>query len=150
MRLVALPDGLESNGLHYQMSNLSKPVSALRIGVWHSDPICPPSQDVQDRVEWVASALARAGAQVDAKARPGFASEHSYSVFKQLLRAAMTSRMPQAAFDKLVARAKQLDPGDISERSQMLRHQTVSVHDWTDLNEQRARLRWMWHEFQDA
>ena len=147
MRLVALPDELESNGLRYPLPNLSKPVSALRIGVWHSDPICPPSQDVQDRVEWVASVLARAGAQVDAKARPGFASGHSYNVFKQLLRAAMTSRMPQAAFDKLVARTKQLDPGDISERSQMLRHQTVSVHDWTDLNEQRARLRWMWHEF---
>ena len=147
LRLVAGPDELDAAGRPATLANLEKPISSLRIGMWHSDPICPPSAEVQGRVEAVAQVLARAGAFVDANARPAFTGEHSYSVFRGLLRAAMTSRMPQAGFDKLLARARALAPEDQSARAQMLRDQTISVHGWTTLNEARAKLRWAWQEF---
>jgi amidase len=147
MRLVAGPDDTDTAGGSGTLLNLVKPVSSLRIGVWHTDPICPPSVDVQGRVEAVALALSKAGAFVDETVRPAFTAEHSYSVFRGLLRAAMTSRLPQPDFDKLMARAQALAPDDQSARAQMLRDQTISVHGWTSLNEARAKLRWAWHEF---
>jgi amidase len=147
MRLVAGPDDIDAAGAPAPLSVLAKPVSGLRVGIWHSDPICPPSNDVQARVDAVARALSEAGALVDAKARPAFAAEHSHLVFRGLLRAASASRMPQAAFDKLSARAQALVPDDQGGRAQMLRDQTISLHDWTTLNEARAKLRWAWHDF---
>lgn len=147
LRLVAGPDEIDAASALPVLGGLAKPVSSLRVGVWHTDPLCPPSVDVQGRVEAVALALSKAGAIVDAKARPAFTAEHSYSVFRGLLRAAMTSRLPQPAFDKLAARAQALAPDDKSERARMLRDQTISVHGWTTLNEARAKLRWAWHEF---
>ena len=147
LRLVAAPDELEAAGVQIALKSLDKPVSSLRVAVWHSDPICPSSADVADRVEAVAQTLARAGAVLDAQARPGFTAAHSYAVFRGLLRPAMSARAPQAAFDKLLERAKALTSADTDERANMLRDQTLSVHDWTTLNEARARLRWAWHAF---
>ncbi len=147
MRLVAGPDEIDAAAGPAALSGLAKPVASLRIAVWHSDVACAPSVDVQARVEAVALALAKAGAFVDAKARPAFTALHSHSVFRGLLRAAMTSRSPQAVFDKLMARAQALAPGDQTERAQMLRDQTISVQGWTALNEARAKLRWAWHDF---
>ncbi len=145
--LVAGPDELDAAGVDVVLKGLDKPVSSLRVAVWHTDPLCPSSGDVAERVEAVAQALAQAGAAIDAKARPTFTAAHSYAVFRGLLRPAMSARAPQAVFDKLAERAKSLVPADTGERSQMLRDQTLSVHDWTTLNEARARLRWAWHAF---
>lgn len=147
MGLLAGPDDLDAAGVSTVLKPLAKPMAQLRIGVWHSDPICPSSADVAARVETVARVLAGAGAAVDSKARPAFAAQHSHTVFRGLLRAAMSSRSPQAAFDNLVAKARGLSPTDQSEPATMLRDQTVSLHDWTTLNEARTRLRWAWHDF---
>ncbi len=147
MRLVSGPDELEASGITMVLNSLDKPVSSLRVAVWHTDPLCPSSGDVADRVEAVAQALAKAGSAIDAQARPAFTAAHSYAVFRGLLRPAMSARAPQAVFDKLAERAKALAPTDTGERAQMLRDQTLSVHDWTTLNEARARLRAAWHAF---
>ena len=147
LRLVSGPDELDAGGVQMVLKGLDKPLSSLRVAVWHTDPLCPSSADVAQRVEAVAQVLAQAGAAIDAKARPGFTAAHSYAVFRGLLRPAMSARAPQAAFDKLAQRVKTLTATDTDERSQMLRDQTVSVHDWTTLHEARARLRWAWHEF---
>jgi amidase len=126
---------------------LGKPVSALRVGVWSTDALCPSSTDVKARVEAVAQALANAGAQVNAAARPAFDAAHSHAVYVSLLHAAMASRAPRAAYDKLVAQANALAADDTSERARVLRAQTARVHDWAPLNEARAGLRWAWHDF---
>jgi amidase len=147
MRLVAEPDELDAAGVSYHLPALTKPVSALRVGVWSTDDLCPSSAEVRARVEAVAQALAVAGAQVDAAARPAFDAVHSHAVYVSLLHAAMASRAPKAAYGKLVAQANALAVDDTSERARVLRAQTARVHDWAPLNEARAGLRWAWHDF---
>ncbi len=147
LRLMAEPDELDQAGVSYQLVPLSKPVSALRVAVWHSDPVCPASADVQARVEAVAQALAREGAQVDAKARPALTGARSHSVFHKLLMAAISAGVQQPAFDALIARAGQLTDGDASDSATVVRAQTMRVRDWLHLNEARAKLRWAWHDF---
>ncbi len=147
MRLVAEPDALDAAGVSFKLPALTKPVSALRVGVWSTDELCPSSAEVRARVEAVAQTLAAAGAQVDAAARPTFDAAHSHTVFFNLLHAAFASRAPKAAYDKLVAKANALAAHDTSERARVLRAQTLRVHDWAPLNEARAGLRWAWHDF---
>jgi amidase len=147
MRLVAEPDELDAAGVSFHLPALTKPVSALRVGVWSTNELCPSSTDVQGRVNAVAQALAAAGAQVDATARPAFDAAHSHAVYFGLLHAALASRVPNDTYEKLVARANGLAANDTSELARVLRAQTARVHDWAPLNEARAGLRWAWHEF---
>ena len=147
LNLIAGPNPLDAAGVKYQLPVLTKPVQDLRIAVWNDVPLCPSSDEVRQRVDKVAQVLAQAGARVDAHARPGFTAEHSHAVFFGLLHSAMSSRMPQAAFDALVERAGQLEAGDHSERAQMLRLQTMRHQQWASLNEQRACLRDAWRVF---
>ena len=155
LRLIAEPDELDAAGIRYELKPLGKPLSALRVAVWHSDPICPASADVQARVEAVAQALAREGAyvaaregaRVDAKARPALTGARSHSVFHKLLMAAISAAVQQPAFDALIARAAELPESDTGEAATVVRAQTMRVRDWLHLNEARARLRWAWHDF---
>ena len=147
MRLIAAPDELDRAGVSYRLAPLSKPVGALRIAVWHTDPLCPSSADVAARVEAVASALAKAGAHVDANARPDFTAQETHNTMQNLLGAAMAARTPAADFADLVARADNLAPNDASPGAVTLRAQTMRVRDWAANNDARARLRWAWHAF---
>ena len=147
LRLTTEPDELDQAGVSYGLSGLGKPVSALKVAVWHSDPICPSSTEVAARVERVAQSLASQGAQVLASARPAFTAGHSHAVFTSLLYAAMSSRAPASAFDKLLASVNELQVDDQSERARVLRAQTLRVNHWAAMNEARARLRWAWHDF---
>lgn len=147
LRLVAAPDELNQAGVTYQLAGLSKPVSSLRVAVWHSDAVCPVSADVQARVEAVAQALAREGAHVDAKARPALTGARSHAIFHKLLMAAISAGIQQPAFDALIARAAQLPDSDSSESATVIRAQTMRMRDWLQLNEARTKLRWAWHEF---
>ncbi len=147
LNLMAEPDALDAAAIRYELKPLAKPVSALRVAVWHSDAMCPASADVQARVEAVAQALAREGAHVDAKARPALTGARSHSVFHKLLMAAISAGVQQPAFDALIARAAQLPDSDTGEAATVVRAQTMRVRDWLHLNEARAKLRWAWHDF---
>ena len=147
LRLIAEPDELDAAGIRYELQPLEKSLAALRVAVWHTDPICPASGDVHARVEAVAQALAREGAHVDAKARPALTGARSHAVFHKLLMAAISASVQQPAFDALIARASQLADADNSEAATVVRAQTMRVRDWLHLNEARARLRWAWHDF---
>ncbi len=147
LRLTAAPDVLDQGGVSYQLRPLDKPVSALRIGVWHSEPICPASAAVRGRIDAVAQALAGQGAHIDTQARPAFSAEHSHQVFGGLLQAALGARAPKAVFDARLARIDQLSAVPGSEHAQLLRQQTMSLNEWTALNEARARLRHAWQAY---
>ncbi len=147
LRLIAGPDSLESAGLSLNLPNLDQPLSALRIAVWDSDPLCPSSKAVAERVNAVAAVLAKQGATVNHTARPEFSSEHSQQVFSALLQSAMSARLPDADFAKLVAQSDQLDPADHSSNARMIRSQTMRTRDWSRTNEARTQIRWAWHRF---
>ena len=147
LSLIAEPDELDAAGIRFELKPLGKPLSALRVAVWHNDAMCPASADVQARVEAVAQALARQGAHVDAKARPALTGARSHAVFHKLLMAAISATVQQPAFDALITRAAQLPDSDTGEAATVVRAQTMRVRDWLHLNEARAKLRWAWHDF---
>ncbi|MBP8306425.1 MAG: amidase [Burkholderiaceae bacterium] len=147
LRLMAGPDLLDAAALRVELPELSGPLSALRIGVWKTDPMCPVSAAVAARVEAVAAALAGQGAAIDEAARPAFSAEHSHELFSALLASAMASRLPDDEFAGLVARADKLAPADQGWGARQVRWQTMRLRDWAGVNEARTRLRWAWHEF---
>jgi amidase len=149
LELMAGPDEFDPPGLVSLMPRLTEPLSALRIGVWTSDPLCPTSRAVEARVAAVAEALGRAGAQVDLKARPAFESAHSHEVFSALLSAAMSARLPDDMFERRVAKAAAAPPGDRSPAVTEARWQTLRTRDWGRYNEARTKLRWAWRRFFD-
>lgn len=147
VRLMALPDAMEAPGLQVSLRGLHEPTSALRVAVWDSDPMCPSSTAVAQKVRAVAAALAEQGAAVNDTARPEFSPEHSHELFNALLASAMSARMPDADFAAMVARAERASPDDRSPVAQQARWQTLRARDWVRLNEARTKLRWAWHRF---
>jgi len=147
LRQMAGPDSLESTGLALQLPTLDAPTRTLRIAVWKSDPVCPVSMAVAAKVDGVAAALSAEGATVDDAARPDFSSEHSHRLFSALLMSAMSARLPDADYARLVDAAAKLDPQDQSGPSNQLRAQVMRLRDWSRVNEARTQLRWAWHRF---
>ena len=151
LNVLAGPDLLESAGLALQLKGLPAKGSAddraLRIAVWSSDTLSPVSRAVAERVNAVARALAAEGATIDDKARPEFSAEHSHQLFMGLLTSAMSGRLPDAEFARVLAKADGLDPADTSPGAMQIRWQTLRARDWARLNEQRTRLRWGWQRF---
>jgi amidase len=145
--LLARPDELEAPGLQVALGGLGESLRGLRVALWTSDPMCPSSAAVAERVTAVARALAAQGAIVDDAARPAFSPEHSHTVFSALLASAMAARLPDDEFARLVARAESAAPDDRSPAVQQARWQTMRARDWARLNEERTRLRWAWHAF---
>ena len=148
LTLMAGPDDIDLPGLAIDLPRLTGPVSDLRIGLWMSDPFCPTSLAVADRIQAVADALGRAGARVDERARPAFDPAHSHHVYSSLLQAAMSSRLPDVVFEKRLEVAERPgsdnDPNAIVARAETMRHRT-----WGQLHEARTRLRWAWKAFFD-
>ncbi|MFN9847135.1 MAG: amidase [Alphaproteobacteria bacterium] len=149
LRLMAGPDETETPGLTLDLPTLQTPVSSLRIGVWASDPFCPTSAGVADRLAAVADALGRAGAHVDDRARPDFEAAHSHEVFSALLSAAMSARLPDEEFRRRIARADGLAADDTSAAAQQTRWSTLRTRDWGRYNEARNQIRWAWRRYFD-
>ncbi|MBL6752073.1 MAG: amidase, partial [Nevskia sp.] len=147
--LIAGPDRIEAAGLRLDLPTLQEPLSKLRIAVWATEPACPASAAVAGRIQAVAEALARAGAQVDDKARPGFDPAHGHAVYSALLFSAMGARLPDEVFKRRIAEADRFAPDDHSLVAAQARAQTMRSRDWAALDEARARLRWAWRRFFD-
>ncbi len=147
LHLLAVPDVIEARGLSVNLPALTQPTSALRIALWRNHALCPVSAAVAARVDAVAQALAGQGAMVDDSARPDFAAEHSHGIYQALLHSAMSARLPDAEFARLVTQADALDAADHGPAALVLRAQTLRARDWQRLNEQRTQLRWAWHRF---
>ncbi len=150
LKLTAGPDLIETPGLKLDLPALEGPLSGLKIAIWASaDPFCPTSAGVGARIQAVADALGRAGAQVSDKARPDISPEHTHTVFSALLSAAMAARLPEDDFRRRIAKADGAAADDMSPAVVQARWQTLRVRDWSTLNEQRNQLRWAWRRFFD-
>jgi amidase len=148
VQIMAGPDEMQNRG--YQL-NLQVPfqvsLADYRVAVWCNDDHAPVSQEVVDRVNAVADAVARAGGVVDAQARPAFDVAAAHEVYQTLLQANMAWRLPDVAYAKLQARVANLAPDDQSRSAKTLRAQVASYRSVMQANEARTHLRWVWHEF---
>ncbi len=117
--------------------------------MWANDDLAPVSRDVERGVQKVADALRRAGASVNADARPSFSAAASHATYQDLLFAYLSISVPDPAFAELKAQTLNLAPDDQRPELAMLRAQTMDHRRWVQQNEAREKLRWAWREFFD-
>ncbi len=115
--------------------------------MWASSPLCQIDTSVSNVFDRATDAIARAGAPVDATARPGIDDEEHHQLFMPLLRAATASRMRDEDFSQQQEIAATLDDNDVSDRAAVARGATLLHRAWGNANEERTRLRYAWHEF---
>ena len=146
--VMAGPDELDAPGWRVE---LPKPrherLADFRVAVLASVPHAEVDRAVQDGIQSVADALAKAGAEVSDRPRPDFDTEEAHRLFVRLLGAAMSGRMPDEAFRRSLEKARALAPDDMSITAQNLRAATLHHRDWLVGNETRHKMRLKWAEF---
>ena len=148
LRVMAGPDEIAARGFRLQLPTLPGPsLKGLKVAVWADDAAAPVEAEVRQRVEQVAAALRDGGAEIDFEARPGFNPKQAHRTYQNLLWSTMAARMPEAEYRQLEQRAAALAADDDSDSARTVRAQVASFKMWKQNDEQRAQLRWRWHEF---
>ncbi|HSL74114.1 MAG TPA: amidase [Ilumatobacteraceae bacterium] len=116
-------------------------LAGYRIAAWIDDEFAPVDRDTRAALGAMVDALETAGASVDTGARPGFTLDKAFTVYGELLFAALSGAVPKDRLDEF-ARATGDDPMSWIMRSSAARHR-----DWLSNNERRLQLRERWAEF---
>jgi amidase len=119
----------------------------FRVALWISAPEAPIDDSVATLIAKAVEAVAASGAKVDDSARPSVTLADNHRLFMQLLRAATAGRLTDEAFAEQVRIAETLSPDDTSPRAHIARGATMSHRAWGRANEQRSKLRYLWHDF---
>ncbi|HCY05384.1 MAG TPA: amidase, partial [Gammaproteobacteria bacterium] len=119
----------------------------LKVAVWASDDMAPVSNDTQQRIQHVATALEELGARVDYQARPNFDVRKAHMTYESLLTAVMSSAQPESVAEKTQARVAALDSADQSREAVVTRAAVMRHRDWIRHNFRREKLREAWDEF---
>lgn len=112
-----------------------------RVAAWLDDPRCHVEPQVQTLLENAAQALAKAGVNVDAQARPDFTLDKVVDTFSALLQAALAGGVPRDRIETYAATTGNT-PTDQTRRLLALRHR-----EWLSHNERRLQMRKRWEEF---
>ncbi len=132
-------------------AELEKPVlkriRGLRVAVMASHPTAEVDASVAGPIEELARWLAKQGAKVSDRARPGFDPEEAHRVYIALLRAATSDRQTP---DKLklwpeLARTRAAD--DMSYEAQAARAYVMPHREWLGVSNRRHQMRLAWAEF---
>ena len=148
LRVMAGPDEIAARGFRLELPTLAGPsLKGLKVAVWPDDAAAPVEAEVRQRVEQVAAAFRDDGAEIDFEARPSFNPKQAHRTYQNLLWSTMAARMPEAEYRRLEQRAAALPADDDSDSARTVRAQVASFKMWKQNDEQRAQLRWQWHEF---
>ena len=146
--LISGPDALDGAGWRLA---LEKPKLAsfrkLRVAVMLSHPTAEVDSSVSSAIERLARALARKGAKVSDKARPGFDPGEAHRVFVALLRAATAARQSPhhvALWEELSQKRPQ---DDMSYEAQAARANVMRHKEWLGWSNRRHQMRLLWAEF---
>jgi amidase len=146
--LVAGPDEVDGAGWRLALSP-SKLASfrGLRVAVMPSHPTAEVDASVSGAIERLAKALAKRGARVSDKARPGFDPAEAHRVYLALLRAATAARqLPHhvALWEELSETRPREDPSYEAQAA----HANVMRHkEWLGWSNRRHQMRLLWAEF---
>lgn len=113
----------------------------LRIAAWFDDDVCPNDADTDRVLGSLVETMDLAGANVDTEARPAFTLDKAFTVYGELLFAALSGGVPKNQLDAFAADTNDTAMGWIR-RSSAVRHR-----DWLSNNERRLQLRERWAEF---
>jgi amidase len=119
----------------------------LRVAVMPSHPTAEVDASVSGAIERLAHALAKKGAKVSDKARPGFDPEEAHRVYLALLRSATSARQSPhhvALWEELSqTRPKE----DMSYEAQAARANVMRHKEWLGWSNRRHQMRLLWGEF---
>jgi len=147
--IVAGPDRLDP-GIRYELPRLAgRKLGDFKVAVWANDDVAPVSRDCEAAVRRVAEVFVRAGARVDDRARPDFASGSAWQTYLTLLMSFIGGTSPEPIYAQYAAQAAALTSDDQSPAAQVLRAQTVSHHEWLKMHFARDHMRWAWRHFFD-
>ena len=148
LRALAGPDLLQRTAWRLELPPpRRRRLGEFRVAVWASSPLCRIDTSVSDLFDRAIEAIARAGATVDAAARPEIDDEEHHRLFMLLLRAATASRLRDEDFARQQQIAATLTDDDNSDRAAVARGATLLHRAWGNANEARTKLRYTWHEF---
>src|SRR5882672_438522 len=137
---MAGPDEIEAAGWQLRLRPpRQKRLRDFKVALMLDAPEIAVDRTVQDRLQALADFLGRQKAKVDDRARPAIDTGEAFSVYVKLLRAATSDRQSDADFDKNVAIARELSPGDESYYACATRAAVLSHRDWLAANEARHR-----------
>jgi amidase len=146
--IMAGPDEIDAAAWRIELPKPRRErLADFRVGVLLGAPEAEVDRRVQDEIQRLADALAKAGATVSDKARPAIDMAEAAQLFARLLLAAMSARQPDETFAGNVERAKALSPADRSIGAESLRGMTLAHRDWLAANERRHNMRLAWAEF---
>ncbi|SLN75957.1 amidase [Oceanibacterium hippocampi] len=124
-----------------------KALRDFRVAVMLDDPVAEIDGPYRDRLQAVVDALARAGATVSDRARPGIDSGRAMELYVLMLRAATSGRMTDERIALMGDVAARLDPSDGSYLARMARASIMRHRDWLRLNNEREGMRLAWARF---
>ena len=113
------------------------------------DSNCAQDGELTDQLQGIVEQLARAGVQIDDKARPVADTKRAHLIYLMLLRAATASRLSNDALEMHRNRAIASDPDDFSYKAIVDRAVTMSHTEWLAWNEKRELLCREWAAFFD-
>ena len=143
-------DGRNARGLTLKLpSSCKKNLKDFKVGVLLEDENCAQDGELTDQLQGTVEQLARAGVQIDDKARPVADTKRAHLIYLMLLRAATASRLSNDALEMHRNRAIASDPDDFSYKAIVDRAVTMSHTEWLAWNEKRELLCREWAAFFD-
>lgn len=117
----------------------------FRVGVWLDHPLCPIDAEVGERLQGAVDATARAGARIDAAARPVDGAE-AFSVYLRLLFGVLGNGFPPAVLAGFDAALPGLADA-AGTQPDMVRGVSQRHRDWVVTDERRQRMRLAWDAY---
>ncbi len=116
-------------------------LAGFRIAAWIDDDTCPVDADTRSALSSAITAIEDAGGRVDTEARPGFTLDKAWTVFSQLLFAALSGGHPKDKIEHMAGDTSDTPLG-VVKRGTAQRHR-----DWLSNHERRLQIRERWAEF---
>ncbi len=147
LNVMAGPDEIEASAVKIALpAPRKKTLKDFKIGLIMSDPVSPVAQEVQDVLQNLVDFLGKKKTKVSNQ-RPDIDMERVAHVFAVLLRGATSHRQTDEQFAENLKLARARDPNDHSAQARVLMGNTQYHRDWLMLDEERAKMRWKWHEY---
>ncbi|RIL05502.1 MAG: amidase [Proteobacteria bacterium] len=118
----------------------------FRVAAWLDHPQGALASEVAERLHAAVDAIARAGAHVDAAARPVDGDE-SFALYLRMLYGVLANGFPPALLEGLDAAWPRLASEDTGLQANLVRGVSQRHRDWLRDAERRARLRAAWDAF---
>jgi amidase len=119
----------------------------MRVALWASDSFAATDSSVRASVEEAARRLAAMGAEIDEKARPGFAFAEAFELFALYNHGIVAYGLPVKLRDRLAATVSQYSKGDLSHRALQARGARLTPGDYREMALRRLALQRHWARF---